>query len=64
MTPDTVRTTVPFQYKSCVEKTRPFGYETSDLKDVYLSRQQLEARMTTPVITQDQLVLGGYQNAD
>jgi hypothetical protein len=61
-TPDTVRTTVPFLYKSCVEKTRPFGYETSDLKNIYLTKQQLEARMSTPVVTQDQLILGGYQN--
>ena len=63
-TPDTVRNTIPYLYKSCVEKTKPFGYETSDLKNVYLSRQQLEMRMTTPIITQDQLILGGYQNFD
>lgn len=63
-TPDTVRTTVPFLYKSCAESTRPFGYETSDLKNIYLSKQQLEARMTTPIVTQDQLILGGFQNSN
>ena len=60
LTPDTLRSTVPFSYKSCLENKRPFGYETSDLKNMYLSEQQLEARMNTPVITQDQLIKGGF----
>ena len=60
--PDTLRTTTPFLYKSCLQNTKPFGYETSDLKNIYLSSQQLEARMKTPVVTQDQLIKGGFQN--
>ena len=31
---------------------QPFGYENSDLKNSYLTRQQLQERMVTPVITQ------------
>ena len=33
--------------------------ETSDLKNSYLSRQQLQERMVTPVITQEQLIMQG-----
>lgn len=36
---------------------QPFGYENSDLKNIYLSRQQLQERMVTPVITQEQLLM-------
>jgi len=35
---------------------QPFGYENSDLKNSYLTRQQLQERMVTPVITQEQLL--------
>jgi hypothetical protein len=38
---------------------QPFGYENSDLKSSYLSRQQLQERMVTPVFTQDQLLMQG-----
>jgi hypothetical protein len=36
---------------------QPFGYENSDLKNSYLSRQQLQERLVTPVITQEQLLM-------
>ena len=43
---------VPFLYKSTFDTSSPgFGYPTSDLKNPYLSRQQLEARMISPTIT-------------
>jgi hypothetical protein len=43
---------VPFLYKSTFDTSSPgFGYQTSDLKNPYLSRQQLEARMISPSIT-------------
>jgi hypothetical protein len=42
-----------------VQAGQPFGYENSDLKNSYLSRQQLQERMVTPVITQDQLLMQG-----
>lgn len=59
----------PFLYNSYLENSQtqagqtqagqPFGYENSDLKNNYLSRQQLQERMVTPVITQDQLLMQG-----
>ena len=40
---------VPFLYKSTFDTRTPgFGYPTSDLKNPYLSRKQLEARMIAP----------------
>lgn len=53
---------VPYLYKSCAESTQPYGYETSDLKSLYLSEYQLQCRMYTPLLTQDQLLSGGFQN--
>jgi hypothetical protein len=42
----------------------PFGYETSDLKNAYLSRNQLQCRMVTPILTQAQYLQQGYPNAN
>lgn len=37
---------VPFEYKSIFDTRKPgFGYNTSDLKNPYLSREQLQARL-------------------
>ena len=52
----------PFLYKSCMEKSQPYGYENSDLKNIYLSSHQLQARMVAPAITQDQLLQQQYPN--
>jgi hypothetical protein len=52
----------PFLYKSCIEQTQPYGYERSDLKSIYLSTYQLQCRMFTPVMTQEQLINAGFQN--
>lgn len=46
----------PFLYQSCVDNTQPFGYENSDLKNLYISSHQIQSRMVTPVITQDTLM--------
>ena len=46
----------PFLYQSCVDNTQPFGYENSDLKNLYISSHQIQSRMVTPVITQDALM--------
>ena len=54
----------PFLYKSCMDKSQPYGYETSDLKNVYLSSYQLQARMVAPAITQEQLLQQKYPNAN
>ena len=46
---------VPYRFESVADKTKPFSYQTSDLKELYLSREQLDARKVSPVITQEQL---------
>ena len=40
----------PFLYNSPFDKTQPFGYQESDLKNVYLSRQQLQSRKVAPFV--------------
>lgn len=52
----------PFLYKSCLDDAKPAGYESSDLKSLYLSSYQLQCRLNTPVLTQDQLLSGKYAN--
>lgn len=46
----------PHLYSSVTDGSRPKGFVTSDLKDIYLSREQLDSRKISPVITQDQLL--------
>ena len=52
----------PFSYKSCLDNSMPFGYENSDLKNVYLTSKQLQCRMNAPVLTQDQYLMQQYPN--
>lgn len=43
---------VPFTYRSSFDTAKPgFGYCNSDLKNPYLTREQLNARMIAPTIT-------------
>jgi hypothetical protein len=49
----------PYLYQSCSDNSQPFGYENSDLKNLYISGYQLQSRMVTPVITQAQLLQYG-----
>ena len=43
---------VPFLYKNTFDTSTPgFGYNNSDLKNPYLSRTELQARMISPHIT-------------
>jgi hypothetical protein len=39
---DSIRT--PYIFNSILSQDQPYGYETSNLKNVYLSRQQLDAQ--------------------
>lgn len=48
--------TTPYTYKSYLDNTTPLGYEGSDLKDLYFSREELNARKVSPAITQDELI--------
>ena len=49
-------TNVPFLYHLFGDKTKPIGYETSDLKELYLSKEILESRMKVPSLDQDMLL--------
>jgi hypothetical protein len=46
----------PYLYQTLTDNSRPLGYNSSNLKDLYLSREELESRKISPVITQDQLL--------
>ena len=47
-----------YLYKGTADNTIPYGYESSDLKSLYVDKQSLQSRMYTPLLSQDQLV--GY----
>ena len=40
----------PHLFKSCGDSNTPYGYHNSDLKQIYLSRQQLQSKKTAPSI--------------
>jgi hypothetical protein len=40
----------PYLYSSVVDNNQPQGYAESDLKAIYLSREQLEARRVAPSV--------------
>lgn len=47
---------VPFRFKGTFDTSKPgFGYCNSDLKNPYLSREQLNARLISPSINQKNL---------
>jgi len=48
--------TKPYNYTGVLDNTKPFGYSSSDLKEIYLSREQLDARKFSPSITQYDLL--------
>ena len=52
----------PFLFSSPWDRSQPFGYESSDLKNLYLSRYELQSRMMAPALNQEQYLTGGFQN--
>ena len=53
----------PFLFKSPWDQSKPYdGYENSDLKNIYLSRYDLQSRMMAPSLTQEQYLKGGFPN--
>ena len=43
---------VPYLYQNTYDHSRPgYGYSNSDLKNPYLSREQLNARLIAPIIS-------------
>jgi hypothetical protein len=51
----------PFMYSSVMDKREPFGYTTSDMKELYLSRNELQSRMLAPEITQEQILAQSFK---
>lgn len=50
-TSKSVSNNVPYRYKSIFDMSRPgYGYSESTLKNPYLTREQLSAKMTSPTI--------------
>lgn len=37
-------------FKSCTDDKKPFGYESSDLKSLYMSREALQSRLFAPLM--------------
>ena len=52
-----VKTNGKYLFQGCADNSRPFGYESSDLKNLYLTRNQLQARTNAHILTQEQLLL-------
>ena len=55
-------TSQKFLFKSCADNRTPFGYETSDLKNMYLTSLALQARLVAPILTQSQMLQQNYLN--
>lgn len=45
-----------YMYKDIHDTHQPYGYETSDLKETYLQRQQIQDRLRAPVLNQSELL--------
>jgi len=52
----------PFLFSSPWDQSQPFGYESSDLKNLYLSRYELQSRMMAPSLSQEQYLINGIPN--
>ncbi len=46
----------PYKYKSYLDNTAVFGFENSNLKQIYFSKEELDARKVSPAITQEELI--------
>lgn len=48
--PEITSSTIPYFYSSIIDNTQPFGYQNSDVKQIYLTKEQLNARLMSPQI--------------
>ena len=46
-----------YLFQSSADHSRPYGYETSDLKNLYFSRHALQSKLVAPIMTQEQILL-------
>ena len=54
----------PYLYKSCLDETKKYGYEDSDLKNLYLADTILQSRMVTPVFSQSDMLYNKIPRAN
>ena len=59
-----VETSNKYIFKSSSDTTRPFGYEDSDLKNLYLNDSMLQSRLSAPIMTQHQMLEHGIPTAN
>tara|TARA_X000000950_G_C13621588_1_gene539640 strand:+ start:223 stop:630 length:408 start_codon:yes stop_codon:yes gene_type:complete len=45
-----------YLYKSSRDRSKPYGYESSDLKEMYLSRRELQSKLVGPIVNQQDLL--------
>lgn len=48
--PQTTSPVIPYFFSSIFDNNKPFGYQNSDLKEIYLTKEQLNARLMSPKI--------------
>lgn len=59
-----IQSNTPFVFSSALDRSQPFGYETSDLKNVYLSRYELQSRIMAPSLTQYEYLTNGIPTSN
>lgn len=59
-----MQSNTPYVFSSALDSSQPFGYETSDLKNVYLSRYELQSRMMAPSLTQYEYLTKGIPTSN
>jgi hypothetical protein len=48
--PNITQPIIPYFFSSIFDNNKPFGYQNSDLKEIYLTKEQLNARLMSPKI--------------
>jgi len=48
--PEITRPIIPYFFSSIFDNNKPFGYQNSDVKQIYLTKEQLNARLMSPKI--------------
>jgi hypothetical protein len=54
----------PYLFKSTMDNTKNYGYNNSDLKNLYLTEANLQSRMVTPVFSQSELLYNKIARAN
>lgn len=53
---------VPYTFNCPTDNSQPYGYENSDLKNLYVNAKELEARRVAPQLNQTQVFLRKCNN--